>query len=379
MQLELKIEKVAHGGVFVARPEGKVVFVEGALPGELVRAEVVDEKASFRRAVVSEVLSPSPHRQKHVWPESEQGAGGAEFGHIEIGFQRELKTQVLQEALFRFAKLETSVQVSSVDDSNGLHYRTRIQVHYDKSGRACVKKVRSDDLVPIRSLPLADEKLEEVALANSAGYKDQRVSFAIDSFGNYTPSDQTPFLSQVVGGRLFELSPETFWQAHRAAPAALVEDVQRKFDQFSPTEVVDLYGGVGLFGAAIAQSNSGLPVTSVELSKQAVKDGKRSSRDLKNLSFENSDVLMYLRRREKNLDTVILDPPRSGANSKVLSQLARLGAKNIVYVACDPVAAARDLHELGGLGYRLLELTALDIFPQTHHFETVLSLRLANL
>ena len=142
---------------------------------------------------------------------------------------------------------------------------------------------------------------------------------------------------------------------------------------------MDLYGGVGLFGAAIAQSNSGLPVTSVELSKQAVKDGKRSSRDLRNLSFENSDVLMYLRRREKNLDTVILDPPRSGANSKVLSQLARLGAKNIVYVACDPVAAARDLHELGGLGYRLLELTALDIFPQTHHFETVLSLRLANL
>lgn len=379
MQLELKIEKVAHGGVFVARPEGKVVFVEGALPGETVLAEVLDEKSSFRRAVVTKVLEASPHRQEHIWPESELGAGGAEFGHINLAFQRELKTQVLQEALDRFAKIESNVHVEAIDDSDGLHYRTRIQIHYDKEGKACVKKVRSEDLVRVQSLPLADEKLEELALANPGNFKDQRVSFAIDSFGNYTPSDQTPFLSQVVGNRLFELSPETFWQAHRSAPAALVSDVLKKLSNFSAVEVTDLYGGAGLFGASIAQSSPGLPVTSVELSKQAVKDGKRSSRDLKNLSFENSDVLLYLRRREQKLDTVVLDPPRSGANSKVLVQLARLGTKNIVYVACDPVAAARDLFELTGLGYRLVDLTAMDLFPQTHHFETILSLQLANL
>ena len=379
MQLELKIEKVAHGGVFVARPEGKVVFVEGTLPDEVVRAEIIDEKSSFRRAVVTEVIAPNPHRQNHIWPESVLGAGGAEFGHIELSYQRQLKTQVLQEALSRFAKLESKVEVAAIDDTDGLHYRTRIQVHYDKHGKACVKKVRSEDLVQVRCLPLADEKLEQLALANSANFRNQRVSFAIDSFGNYTPSDQTPFLSQVVGSRLFELSPETFWQAHRSAPAALVSDVQGKLANFSPVEVTDLYGGAGLFGASIAQSNPGLPVTSVELSKQAVKDGKRSARDLKNISFENSDVLLYLRKRERNLDTVVLDPPRSGANSKVLHQLARLGTKNIIYVACDPVAAARDLSELMGLGYRLVEITALDLFPQTHHFETVLSLQLANL
>jgi tRNA/tmRNA/rRNA uracil-C5-methylase (TrmA/RlmC/RlmD family) len=88
---------------------------------------------------------------------------------------------------------------------------------------------------------------------------------------------------------------------------------------------------------------------------------------------------MYLRRREQSLDTVIMDPPRSGANSKVLAQLARLNTKNIVYVACDPIAAARDLQELFNLGYRLVDLSALDIFPHTHHFETVLSLQLDNL
>lgn len=379
MQLELKIEKVAHGGVFVARPEGKVVFVEGALPGEVVLAEVIDEKASFRRAAVTRVLEASPHRQQHIWPESELGAGGAEFGHIQLDFQRQLKTQVLRESLARFAKLESDVEVVALDDSDGLHYRTRMQVFYDRSGQACVKKVRSEELIPIRSLPLADKKLEQVVLRNPLAVKNQRVGFAIDSFGNITPSDETGFLSQVVGKRLFELSAETFWQAHRSAPAALVDDVLGKLSQLPALELTDLFAGAGLFGASIAERNPGLPVTSVELSKQAVKDGKRSSGDLKNLRFENSDVLLYLRKRETKLDTVLLDPPRSGANSKVLTQLARLGAKNIIYVACDPVAAARDLSELTNLGYRLTELTALDLFPQTHHFETLLSLQLANL
>jgi len=379
MQLELKIEKVAHGGVFVARPEGKVIFVEGALPGETVLAEVVDEKSSFLRAVVTKVLQASPHRQTHFWPESEAGAGGAEFGHIELSYQRQLKTEVLQESLMRFAKFESDVKVAAVDSTDGLHYRTRIQVHYDAAGKASVKKVRSEDLVPVKSLPLADKELEKMALANYAGYKNQRVAFAIDSFGNIAPSEKTPFLSQVVGKRIFEISLGSFWQAHREAPSALVGDVMAKLRKFQPNSILDLYAGVGLFGASIAEQYPALQVTSVELSKQAIKDGKRSSKDLKNLKFENSDVLMYLRRRQEEIDTVVLDPPRSGANNKVLGQLVRLKAKNIIYVACDPVAAARDLAELTGQGYRLVEISALDIFPQTHHFETVLSLQLANL
>jgi tRNA/tmRNA/rRNA uracil-C5-methylase (TrmA/RlmC/RlmD family) len=233
--------------------------------------------------------------------------------------------------------------------------------------------------VPVKSLPLANKELEKIAIANYAGFKNQRVAFAIDSFGNIAPSDQTPFLSQVVGKRLFEISLGSFWQAHREAPSALVGDVMAKLSKFQPNSILDLYAGVGLFGASIAEQYPALQVTSVELSKQAIKDGKRSSKDLKNLKFENSDVLMYLRRRQEEIDTVVLDPPRSGANNKVLGQLVRLKAKNVIYVACDPVAAARDLAELTGQGYRLVEMSALDIFPQTHHFETVLSLQLANL
>ena len=379
--MELKIEKVAHGGVFVARPEGKVVFVEDVLPGEIVEAEIIDEKSNFLRATPTKILEASPHRQKHIWEDSERGAGGADFGHIQLEYQRELKSQVLREALTRFAGIESDVAVEPLDETDGLHYRTRIQIHFDSRARASVKKVRSDELVPIRSYPLAEKALQDVALSNPNKYSDARVSFAIDSFGNIVDSEQkSPAqLSQVVGERLFELSPQTFWQAHRLAPTKLAGEVQNLLANFQVTELLDLYSGVGLFAATSAARYPAVSVRAVELNKQAVKDGKKSSRDLKNLSFETSDVLVYLRQRVDALDTVVLDPPRSGANNKVLSHLARLGAKNIVYVACDPVSAARDIKQLSEIGYTLRDIKSLDLFPHTHHFETIMSFQLSNL
>lgn len=379
--MELKIEKVAHGGVFVARPEGKVVFVEHVLPGEIVEAEIIDEKSNFLRATPTKILEASPHRQKHIWEDAERGAGGADFGHIQLEYQRELKSQVLREALTRFAGIESDVAVEPLDETDGLHYRTRIQIHFDSRARASVKKVRSDELVPIRSYPLAEKALQDVALSNPNKYSDARVSFAIDSFGNIVDSEQkSPAqLSQVVGERLFELSPQTFWQAHRLAPTKLAGEVQNLLANFQVTELLDLYSGVGLFAATSAARYPAVSVRAVELNKQAVKDGKKSSRDLKNLSFETSDVLVYLRQRAESLDTVVLDPPRSGANNKVLSHLARLGAKNIVYVACDPVSAARDIKQLSEIGYTLRDIKSFDLFPHTHHFETIMSFQLSNL
>ncbi len=373
--MELRIEKVAHGGIFVARPEGKVVFVEGVLPGEVVEAEIIDEKPNFVRAIPLKIIEPSPHRQQHIWGDAERGAGGADFGHIQLEYQRELKTQVLEEALKRFAGIESEVLVQPLDDSDGLHYRTRIQIHYDQRARASVKRVRSEDLIPIRALPLAEKSLEEVSLSNPEKFSNLRVAFAVDSFGNTVNSEQKtpPQVSQVVGERLFELSPQTFWQAHRLAPIRLAEEVENRLATFQLEEVLDLYSGVGLFAATTADKHPEITVKAVELNKQAVKDGKRSSKDLRNLSFETSDVLVYLRKRTDPLDTVVLDPPRSGANSKVLGHLARLGARNIVYVACDPVAAARDAKQLTEIGYSLGQIKSFDIFPHTHHFETVMS------
>ena len=378
--MELKIEKVAHGGVFVARPEGKVVFVESVLPGEVVEAEIVEEKSSYRRAVPIKILEASPYRQEHIWPDATRGAGGADFGHINLSFQRQLKTEVLREALSRFAKIESQVEVSAVDETDGLHYRSRIQVHYDDRAIAAVMRPRTEDLVKVRSLPLADVLLAEQALRNPEKFANQRISYSIDSFKNiaHSESPKGTLLAQVVDKRLFELSPTVFWQAHRLAPEVLWTNVKQLLLQIDVEDVLDLYSGVGLFAASIAQAFPSSQVTAVELNKLAVRDGKRSAKDLKNLRFETSDVLVYLRTRTEPVSLVVLDPPRSGANAKVLGHIARLGAKNIIYVACDPVAAARDISQLAELGYQLSSIASFDIFPQTHHFETVVSLTRAS-
>ncbi len=375
MTVELKIEKVAHGGVFVARPEGKVVFVESVLPGEVIEAEIVEEKSSYLRAVPTKILQASPYRQEHIWQDAQKGAGGADFGHIQLDYQRKLKTEVLQEALVRFAKLEYLLEVQALDNTDGLHYRTRAQVHYDNRANAAVMRARSEELIQVRSLPLVDEVLADQAIKNPKKYSGKRVSFAIDSFKNVIDSEASPgtVLAQIVGERLFELSPGTFWQAHRHAPEVLWGKVSERLEELVVDDVLDLYSGVGLFAASIAQMYPDAKVTAVELNKQAVKDGKKSAKDLKNLKFEVSDVLVYLRSRTQPISLVVLDPPRSGANNKVLGHIARLQAKNIIYVACDPVAAARDISQLAELGYEVTNISSFDLFPHTHHFETVVS------
>ena len=382
MKLELKIEKVAHGGVFVARPEGKVVLVHGALPGETVLAEITEDAKSFRRADVVKVIEPSRHRLEHFWPVALAGAGGAEFGHIQLDYQRVLKAEVLAEALERMAGLKLPVAVLPADDT-GLNYRTRIQLHGDKHGRLGVKRRRSDEVIAISSHPLALGELNDSGVFAQRYSQGDRVEIAVDQLGNISKSVNGKSAAALThfsaGSRKFNLSPGTFWQAHFNAPELLVGEVLAQLRALGEVgRVLDLYSGAGLFASNVAEEFD-VPVTAVENSAAAIASGKKSAADLKQLQFQQSDVLRYLRSEQSAPDTLLLDPPRSGAATKVTLEIIRLQPKKIVYVACDPIALARDLKLLSAAGYQIAALQAFDIFPQTHHFETVVSLRLSNL
>lgn len=384
--LKLKIEKVAHGGVFIARHDNKVVFVSGAIPGEVVNAKVVQDTKSFLRAETLEVLEPSEHRVKHFWKAAARGAGGAEFGHIELKHQRELKTAVLREALSRMAGIESEVTVEPApgdDQNNGLRYRTRVQLNVDESGTAGPSKVRTNEIVFTRDLPLAVSEIEELGLHLKNFNGVEKIKIAASNTGNLQwqvdkriNGDQQ--LIERVAGRTFRLSPGSFWQAHREAPELLTGCVKEfaKTLGFDPEKQnLDLYSGAGLFSATISNDYPAAKFLAVESSKQAIEDGERSSQDLAGLKFHRADVLKFLRSQTANaFDTIILDPPRSGAANKVTEQLIRLSPRNMIYVACDPVALARDLKTLGGAGYQIKAIRAFDIFPHTHHLETVVAL-----
>lgn len=403
--LDLDVQRIAHGGVGVARHEGRVVFVADAIPGERVRARVVDaSRDRFWRADTLEVLDASPDRRPHVWAEAsvdrapENRPGGAEFGHIRMARQRELKADVLRESLARMAGLDLDVVVEPVDPALapgvdaelGTGWRTRVRLHVDAEGRVGPYAARSHRVIRVDDLPLADAALRSVVDLDAFRRGLDRIDLIAPSTGapielphgpdvRPEPGDD---LEEVVGDRTFRLSRGGFWQVHRGAAATLTAAVQDLVDadRFDPdADNLDLYGGVGLLAAAVGDRfGPDVRITTVEADERATAHAARNLADWADARALTARVDRFLAQageadapRTRSTATIVLDPPRSGAGREVVEQLVRLAPAQLVYVACDPVALARDLGTFRELGYRLEALRAFDLFPNTHHVEAV--------
>jgi len=390
-EIELDIEKVAHGGIFVARHEGRVVFVSHTAPGEKVRARVFEDKGgSFCRAETIEVLDSSGSRVPHIWKEADRlGAGGAEFGHLKLDYQRKLKTDVLAESLSRMGGIEREVTVLPVPGDeliNGLGYRTRIQLHVSAEGVAGPYKERTHEVVPVKSLPLANSEINELGIHLKNWQDVKRIEISTASTGGVqwfidkkVKGDKK--LVERALGRSFRISSGGFWQVHRGAAELLAQEVVQMSEGLDPAaNNLDLYGGVGLFSGALATKyGKNLNITTVESSKVATADASANLVDLGKHKAVSAPVEGFLKAQIKqSLElsgaTVVLDPPRAGAGKAVIDQLLFLRPSKIIYVACDPVSLSRDLKLLILGGYKLEELKAFDLFPHTHHIETIASL-----
>ena len=412
-ELELDVTNVAHGGIFVARHEGRVIFVSDTLPGERVRARLTEANhKSFWRAETLEVLDAAPERQPHVWAAAaierapEQRAGGAEFGHIALGHQRELKRQVLADAMKRMAKIDTDVAVEAVpvgpnaspgDELDGTGWRTRISLHVDKDGFVGPYAARSHNVIHVDDMPLATHAVEMAApldgrfpgaasvdvVAPSTGRVQILVAEA-DAKGKRKPTPRN-VITERVGDREFKLDASGFWQVHSSAAETLTKAVQEAIDEslFDPRAAnLDLYGGVGLLAAAVGDRfGSTVRITSVESDATATDFASENLSEWMGASALTDRVDRYLARISRDASaaersrlaagTVVLDPPRSGAGRQVVAQLGALAPQQIVYVACDPVALARDVALFAEHGYQLKTLRAFDLFPNTHHVEAV--------
>lgn len=412
-ELELDVTNVAHGGIFVARHEGRVVFVTDTLPGERVRARLTDANhKSFWRADTVEVLAAAPERQPHIWSAAalerapEQRAGGAEFGHIELGFQRELKRRVLADALSRMAHIETDAMVEPVpvganaspgDALDGTGWRTRVSLHVADDGSIGPFAARSHRVIAVDDLPLAERAVEAAAPLDRLFPGAASVDIVAPSEGQVqvlvaerdargkrkaTPPNR---IRERVGEREFQLDAAGFWQVHSSAAETLYRAVQEAIDEaaFDPRAAnLDLYGGVGLLAAAVGDKfGPTTRITSVESDPQATDFASSNLAEWVGASAQTDRVDRFLSRLASEASaaergrlaaaTVVLDPPRSGAGREVVDQLGALGPAQVVYVACDPVALARDVALFAGHGYQLKTLRAFDLFPNTHHVEAV--------
>ncbi len=385
-RLVVEVGPVAHGGHCVARHAGQVLFVRHALPGETVAVRVtqIGRKARFVRADAEEVLVASPDRREPPCPVAAT-CGGCDWQHATPGAARRLKADVVREAMSRLAGIELpdSFEVQSptrADDGGsgpeGLGWRTRGALGIDAGGRAGFLAHRSHRVVVAGQCLQLDPRLAALDLF-TRGWPPGRLGFVAPAEGppQAFPESAPPPdpITERAAGRTWSVAADGFWQVHPRAADALVADVLRMLEPRPGERLVDLYSGVGLFGLSAQDAVAGrLDLVLVEGDRRACELAGVNARG-RPARIVRSDVARWASRPGAltGTDLVVLDPPRTGAGAAVVTAIARARPRAVAYVACDPVALARDLATFREQGMELRELVALDLFPTTQHVECV--------
>ena len=377
-QVTVDIERIAHGGHCVARFEGQVVFVRYGIPGERALVEITSVNSKMARGDAIEILTPSGHRISAPCEYARPGGcGGCDFQHIDLDYQRVLKAQVIVEQFSRMGGIDVQCEVLAVEPSDGLHWRTRMDFAVGDTGRIGFFGARSNDVIEINDCVIADSAMNVAALSQRRWNGDDRIAVASTSTGQVSVTRAGRSISgptqlvEKVDGFTYQISPQSFWQAHTKAPATLIAEVISQLELQAGEVVCDLYGGVGLFTAAMAaQVGANGKVHLIEADRRAIGDAQKIFKGAKNVEIHPGTVEFRL-PKISDPDVILLDPPRTGAGEEVITVMTRTHPRAIVYVSCDPASLARDAKLLLASGYRMDYLIGYDLFPQTQHVECV--------
>ncbi|WP_026461025.1 class I SAM-dependent RNA methyltransferase [Schaalia suimastitidis] len=415
----LRVDDVAHGGACVARQsDGRVVFVRHTLPGEHVVARITRTRSRLAWADAVDILEASADRVPSVWPEAGPGGvGGGELAHVRPAAQRAWKEQVIRTQIRRIggplldeavrAIGGITVQAAPGDedpDDTLCGRRTRIELVASNEARLGMHVHHGHDLRVLEHMPLAVPALQDLNVLGAASPiwhgawgPGERVRLVapngddplivtprgfFDRFGDVDDRDALRWDVTLATGVLqYQVRPQGFWQTHVEGASVLARAVVEGAQLRGGEQVMELYAGAGLFSQALAHHAlvSGLKqvaIVTLEGDEAAVADAAANCRDLPGVDTWVGDVdaqgvKALARQGERMPDVVVLDPPRSGAGKDVVRAVAASGAKRVVLVSCDPAAGARDLAGFVGCGYRLETLWAWDLFPHTHHVESV--------
>jgi len=403
-RVEIPLDGITHGGEAVGRlPDGRACFVPYALPGERVAIEVVQERGRWARGRLLDVLVASPDRVNPPCPYfGPERCGGCQLQHLAPAAQPALKRRILIEQLQRIGAIPDPPVTETVHVRD-FGYRNSARFGADGNGRLGFRRANSNQLIPIDRCLLLDAQVQ--ALREEAGDRwhgaqevtvraglgtGERVLVVQPGEGGLPPLPPgdtpvavtgkpgrsaalrgEPALSEVVAGRRFQISPTSFFQASTAGAEVLCDLVGRAVDARHGETALDLYAGVGLFAAVLA--DRGAQVTAVEFDRAAVDDARQNLAG-DEVEVVQADAEAYVRDLAAGggtADIIVLDPPRRGAGGAVCTAMSALHPRVIVYVSCDPAALARDARTLAGLGYDLRCAVPVDQFAQTAAIETV--------
>jgi len=389
----VRVDGLANGGEGVGRlPDGRAVFVAGALPGESVRIELVEDRPRWARARLVAVLEPSPDRAEPPCAWQRAGCGGCDLMHLRADAQAGAKVRLAAESLERLGRLPGAVvEAGPLLPSVGVRTTVRVAV---QDGRAAFRRRSSHDLLAVDSClvahPLVGDLLAEgrfgdateATLRVGAATGERLVVLDGTGRGAALPDDvqvvttaalrrrsgDAPAVHEDVAGRRWRISAGSFFQAGPVGAAALVDAVRvaaaPQPGGSAPAVALDAYSGVGLLVAALPDAT---PVVAVESSPSSVADARVNQAGRPVEIVEGR----FERWRPRPVDVAIADPARRGLGRAAAEVLAATAAPVIVLVSCDLAALGRDSADLVALGYDHVRSTVLDLFPHTSHAEVV--------
>ena len=391
---QVRFERLVAGGDALGHlADGRVVFVPGALPGELVDVQITQAKKDFARGTVASIVEPSPHRVVPPCEHVARGCGGCSWQHLDVAQHMEAKVAIVREALRRNGKIET-LEVTAGGFVPPTASRTTLRMAVTPDGRLGFRRGGSHDVIDTPTClvahPLLNEFIGDVRVTGATeatlrcGVETGEVGIWLhDEDGEDVPGatvtglpshvvvGRKAMLHEVVQGVSLQVSMASFFQASQVAAELLVSAVNDAAGdaalsgEYGP--IIDAYGGVGLFTATLVDTD--IPVVLVESNPSACSDARSNLHD-HDVSIEQIAVEQW---RVQDAGLVIADPARNGLGAMGVNAIAATEAKRIVLVSCDAVAGARDIRLLLDAGYACEGVTVLDLFPNTPHVEVVSS------
>jgi 23S rRNA (uracil1939-C5)-methyltransferase len=410
--MEVSIERILPGGFGLAHADGRTIMVALAAPGDRVRVQVDRVKGSVSFASIVEMVAPSPQRIEPPCPYFGR-CGGCDFQQLNYQAQLDAKAEIIRDCLRRLGRVENIPDFQITPAADAWHYRSRAQWQYDavrqklgyfESGSRNVCDVAECAVLVPRLQNTLDSLRAKMTSGSLPEVRDFRAVVGDESVSVSPPvqgssptvredadfsveSENVRDITRTIHGETYRLNAESFFQANDVLLPNLIDSA---IGDASGATALELYCGVGLFTLPLARrfshligvegdtaaakfardSLAGAGLTNAEVSTRDVgvwlDDVKRH--DLSRLSEKSAEAL------QGQIDFVLLDPPRVGAESRVIAGVLGLKPQRISYVSCDPATLARDLKKLIAGGYKLAAIAAFDMFPQTHHVETVVRL-----
>lgn len=385
-ELKLKIEKIVPGGYGLAFAENLTVFVALAAPGDWLKAKIHQLKGKTAFAEIVEIIEPSADR---IEPPCVYfgSCGGCDFQQMNYEAQLAAKVGVIKDCLVRIGKINYEKEIKIIGSPKPFRYRARAQWHVNTRRRKIgYFQRKSHDVIDVVNCPILTEELQETLTELREtivweSFWSESVEIESANAGEnvsvYSPEivEPTDELNFDLNGHHYFYDATTFFQGN---PFLIKELIETAIGGAAGAAAIDLYCGVGLFTLPLAKKFA--KVLGVEGWGKAVEFAVKNVENARaeNIQIFGENVNEWLvNNKPENIDFVLLDPPRAGTEKEIIESLLRIKPRRISYVSCEPSTLARDLRILYDNDYKIESIVALDLFPQTHHVETVVRLNLA--